>query len=134
MKVFISYSSNDEVKVLRLVNELKENGVDVWFDQEEIMPGDDFIERMRQGINGCAYYLLCISPSFDKKTSQSWVKHEFRLAMLKEQENNSNCIIPVRIKSGGGVPAEIGSRAYADLSTPLKWEKNINRLIRVLKL
>jgi hypothetical protein len=131
--VFVSYSSNDKVKVTRLVRAIESAGIKVWFDEDQIFPGDDFIEKMRVGVNECTYYLLCLSPSFDKKPPQSWVKHEFRMAMLKENKEAENCIIPVRIKSGGGIPAEIGGRAYADLSTTKRWGSNFDKLVSVLK-
>lgn len=133
MTAFISYSSNDNVKVTRLVRAIEDAGIRVWFDEDQIYPGDDFIEKMTTGINECKYYLLCLSHSFNKKPPQSWVKHEFRMAMLKENKENANCIIPIRLKSGGGIPDEIGGRAYADLSTTKRWEKNFNKLITVLQ-
>ena len=133
MKIFVSYSSNDKVKVTRLVRALQKEGLDLWFDEDQIYPGDDCIDKMSIGIKECKHYVLCLSPSFTKKPPQSWVKHEFRMAMLKENKEAKNCIIPVRIKSGGGIPSEIGGRAYADLSTIKKWEKNYPRLVEVLK-
>jgi len=134
MTVFVSYSSNDKEKVSRLVQELKNEGINVWFDEDQIYPGDDLIEKMRVGIDKCRHYILCLSPSFEKKPPQSWVKHEFRLAIIKENIESKNCIIPVRIKSGGGIPSEIGGRAYADLSTNKRWQKNFPRLLRPLKI
>lgn len=133
MDAFISYSSNDKEKATRLVKELQANGLSIWFDEDQIYPGDDLIARMRNGISECRHYVLCLSPSFEKKPPQSWVKQEMRMAMLKEHSRAANCIIPVRIKSGGGLPAELGGRAYADLSSASRWEKNMTKLIHALK-
>lgn len=132
MKIFISYSSNDKDKVTRLVRELELHQLALWYDEDMILPGDDFIHKMQEGIEQCQYYILCLSPSFEKKPPQSWVKHEFKMAMLKENKEKQNCIIPVRIKSGGGVPSEIGTRAYADLTTHKRWLKNMPKLIAAL--
>lgn len=133
MDAFISYSSNDREKVTRLVKELQANGLLIWFDADQIYPGDDLIARMRDGISECRHYVLCLSPSFEKKPPQSWVKQEMRMAMLKEHSHVANCIVPVRIKSGGGLPVELGGRAYADLSNTNRWAKNMTKLIHVLK-
>jgi len=133
MNVFISYASADNEKVNRLVQVLQESGIVVWFDAEQILPGDDIVEKMRAGIDQCRKYVICLGPSFDKRPPQSWVKHEFRMAMLKEQREAKNCIIPVRIKAGGQIPDELGTRAYADLTTPKKWERNISRLVNALR-
>lgn len=133
MDAFISYSSNDKVKVTRLVKNLRINGLTIWFDEDQIHPGDDLIARMRDGISECRHYVLCLSPSIEKKPPQSWVKQEMRIAMLKEHSRAANCIIPVRIKSGGALPIELGGRAYADLRNTSRWEKNMTKLIHVLK-
>jgi hypothetical protein len=131
--VFFSYASPDADKVTRLVKALKAERLAVWFDAEQIFPGDDILEKMRDGIHQCTKYVICIGPSFEKKPPQSWLKHEFRMAMLKEQREAKNCIVPVRIKAGGHMPDELGLRAYADLTTPKKWDKNISRLIAALR-
>lgn len=132
MDVFVSYSKNDQVKVSRLVETLENKGIKVWFDENQINPGDDFLDKMRKGIEECSFFLVCLSPSFEKKPPQSWAKSEFRMAILKERLTNDNSIIPVRIKSGGAIPDEIGTRAYADLSNNKRWEKNIAKLINAL--
>lgn len=132
MHVFISYASNDKVKVTRLVRELQDQGISVWFDEDQVLPGDDLLQKMANGIHMCRRYIICLSPSFDKRPPQSWVKHEFRLAMLKERNESTNIVIPVRIKTGGGIPSEIGLRAFADLTTTKRWDKNINKLIQSL--
>ena len=133
MEVFVSYASPDAPKVTKLVRVLKDEGITVWFDAEQILPGDDILEKMRNGINQCTKYLICIGPSFQEKPPQSWLKHEFKMAILKEHHQAKNCIVPVRIKAGGQMPDELGLRAYADLTTPKKWEKNISRLIAALR-
>ncbi len=130
--IFISYSSNDAVKVRRLVKALKDKGGNVWFDEEQILPGDDLIQKMRQGILQCRYYVICLSPSFEKKPPTSWVKKEFRMAMVKENKEGKRIIIPVRIKKGGSIPLEIGEKAYADLTTTKRCVKNFPKLCKAL--
>ena len=51
MKVFISYAGNDKEKVSRLVRSLQAESIDVWFDDDQILPGDDLLEKMRYWIN-----------------------------------------------------------------------------------
>jgi len=116
--ISISYSSNDLVKVERLAEALRqEQGIAVWLDATNIYPDDDFLEEMKKGIRAAARVIICLSPSFNKKPPVSWVKKELKMAMLRENETGQGIIIPVRIKSGGSIPEEIGTKAYADLST-----------------
>ena len=132
--IFISYSSNDIDKVKRLVSELKSKGAKIWFDDEQILPGDDLVEKMAEGIEQCHHYVICLSPSFDEKPPTSWVKREFKMAMIKENKQGQRSIIPIRLIKGGSIPLEIGERAYADLSTEERWAKNFPKLCRALNI
>ena len=130
--IFISYSSNDAVKVGRLVEALKAKGANLWFDDEQILPGDDLIAKMSKGISTCRYYVICLSPSFETRPPTSWVKKELKMAILKETKEEKQSIIPVRIKKGGSIPREIGEKAYADLTTSKRWAKNFPKLCKAL--
>ena len=130
--VFISYSSNDVVKVERLTKALKEENIQVWIDTEKIFPGDDFLEEMKKGISKADKFLICLSPSFNTKPPTSWVKKELKIAILKENDSGRGVIIPIRIKKGGEIPKEIGTRAYADLSTKERWMRNFPRLVQAI--
>jgi hypothetical protein len=132
--VFISYSSNDQGKVERLAAALRqEQGIAVWLDSTNVYPGDDFLEEIKKGIRAADKIIICLSPSFDKKPPVSWVKKELKMAMLRESETGKGIIIPVRIKSGGSIPEEIGTKAYADISTKNRWIKNLPRLIAAIR-
>jgi len=131
--VFVSYASNDCPKVTRLVKELQDKGFKIWFDEDQILPGDDLVEKMAGGIAQCKAFVICLSPSFEKRPPLSWVKKEFKMAILKEHSEQKGSMIPVRIKKGGAIPAEIGEKAYADLTTGNRWGKNFPRLCKALK-
>jgi len=96
------------------------------------LPGDDLIQKMSEGIYQCRFYLICLIPSFDEKPPTSWVKREFKMAMIKENKQGQRSIIPIRLIKGGSIPLEIGDRAYADLSTEERWTNNFPRLCRAL--
>jgi hypothetical protein len=132
--VLISYSSNDQVKVERLAAALRqEKDIKVWLDSTNIYPGDDFLEEIKKGIRAADKIIICLSPSFNTKPPISWVKKELKMAILREGETGQNIIIPVRIKSGGKIPEEIGTKAYADLSTKNRWKRNLPRLIEAIR-
>ncbi|NIQ37062.1 MAG: TIR domain-containing protein [Proteobacteria bacterium] len=132
--VFISYSSDDRGKVEKLTKTLhKEKDIEAWIDCERIFPGDDIDEKMKEGIREADIILICLSPSFNSRPPTSWVKRELKMAILKEVRNQKGMIIPVRIKKGGEIPGELGTRAYADLSTRKRWKKNMPRLIQAIR-
>ena len=134
IRVFVSYSSQDRQKAAQLVAALRrEEDFKVWFDEDEILPGDDIVEQMKAGIEAADHVIVCLSPSFDEKPPTSWVKNELRMAMLRENRTQTLYIIPVRIERGGETPTELGTRAYADLSSIKRWDKNYPRLLKALR-
>jgi hypothetical protein len=132
-KVFVSYASEDIESVQSLVDELKMRGFDVWFDRDKIDYGDDFVDAMKNGIEQSHVFLICLSPSFTNKPPESWVRDELRMAMLKEKEDGQKRIIPIRLIRGGDTPRELGTRAFADLSSEEKWNQNFPRLVKSIK-
>jgi hypothetical protein len=50
MKVFISHSSKDDALAGKIVSYLESAGFDVWYDKQEIMPGDNWADKIAQGL------------------------------------------------------------------------------------
>jgi TIR domain-containing protein len=50
MKVFISHSSRDEALASKVASYLERAGLDVWYDKREILPGDNWGEKIAQGL------------------------------------------------------------------------------------
>ena len=47
---FLSHNSADKPWVIRLKDELRQKDLKVWLDQDEIRPGDLFVEALERGI------------------------------------------------------------------------------------
>lgn len=50
MKVFISYASADKVLARKVVAALRQEGMEVWYDEDEIFPGDNWAAKIGQGL------------------------------------------------------------------------------------
>ncbi len=50
MKVFISYAHKDELLAAKVVTYLEKSGLDAWYDKREIMPGDNWADKIAQGL------------------------------------------------------------------------------------
>jgi multimeric flavodoxin WrbA len=60
--VFISYSSNAQVKVERLAEVLRqEQDMKVWLDTTDIYPGDDILEEIKKGIRAADKIIICLA-------------------------------------------------------------------------
>ncbi len=61
------------------------------------------------------------------------MRRELKQAIVKEVKSGQLSIIPVRLRKGGEIPDELGTRAYADLSTRKRWKRNLPRLIKAIR-
>ena len=59
--IFVSYAHADSAKVYAELVWLKGQGYDIWFD-EGISPGHDWPEELAAAIEGCALFLLFVTP------------------------------------------------------------------------
>src|SRR5262245_42586890 len=60
-KVFVSYSRDDHVAVLKLVEDLRSAGVDVWLDQTDIASGRRWDETIEQALSSCNQLIAVLS-------------------------------------------------------------------------
>jgi len=72
--VFLSYASQDAEAAKRICDALRAAGVEVWFDQSELVGGDAWDQKIRKQIRECALLLPVIS-----KTTQGRREAYFRL-------------------------------------------------------
>jgi WD40 repeat protein len=62
IKVFISYSREDEEFARRIATDLDRLGANIWIDVDDIPPGVNWSSAVQQGLDTCDVLLLVISP------------------------------------------------------------------------
>jgi CRP-like cAMP-binding protein len=63
LKVFVSYARLDQAFVLRLVQDLRRAGIDLWLDQREIGAGSWWTDAIEQALEDCTLMVLVLSPN-----------------------------------------------------------------------
>lgn len=61
-RVFISYSRKNERDAQRIVSDLNDAGLRVWYDREKIKGGEDWWQSIVRGIANADYFIFCLSP------------------------------------------------------------------------
>src|SRR5690606_22660749 len=88
---FVSYSrKTDRSRAEMLVRSLREIGVDereIWFDRQDIEPGDDFGQRILDGIDSCRYFLPLVSEAADRR-DEGFFFREWRAANERNEAMN----------------------------------------------
>jgi hypothetical protein len=59
--VFLSYASEDRERVARIRDALESAGIQVWFDQRALEPGDEYKDVIREAIEKCTIFFPCLS-------------------------------------------------------------------------
>ena len=109
-KVFLSYRSVDRDRVRTLAEALRTEGIDAWWDIWEIRPGDNFVSKIKGGLERCDCGVVFLSKA---SLAGAWQQDE--ISILKTYAvDEKRPLIPVLLDADAKVPAIL--RRYARLS------------------
>lgn len=88
---FLSHASEDKGLVRSVYSKLGELGIEAWFDEAEIIAGDNLVRKVFDGFSTSKYVVLFISKFF---LSKPWPIAELETAVAKQIRIDSKLIIP----------------------------------------
>jgi len=109
--VFLSYAREDAPAASRLAEALRSQGVEVWFDQDELRGGDAWDAKIKTQIRECALFLPVIS-AHTQERGEGYFRREWRLAIERTHDMAEGVpfLAPVVIdetpESGAAVPEQ----------------------------
>jgi hypothetical protein len=113
--VFLSYASEDQRAVLALKEALEGAGLDVWFDEQKLQPGDAWDREIRNNIRRCSLFLPLISRNAQRRY-EGYFRREWNWALDRAQGMDESIpfIQPVLVddlpEGASGVPEGFWSR------------------------
>ena len=123
---FMSYSREDTVKQRRIVRELRERGLNIWVDVENLTPGTPTWEReVETAIRGATGIVVLLSP---EANNSEWVRREISFG-----EQHRKRIFPVLIEGDDhtSTPLRLANHQRVDLRTHI--ESGLDELAVALK-
>ena len=90
MKVFISHAHTDEPLVKKVAAVLEDAGLEVWDDTREIMPGDNWADKIAQGLNESDAMVVLLS---EGALSSEFIRRDIDFAL--SQKPFRRRVIPV---------------------------------------
>ena len=108
--VFMSYSRRDDTVMRRVLDDLRKQGINVWLDNEKLIPGTPIWEReIERAIKNAAAIIVICSP--DSNESE-WVRREITFA-----ERYRKRIFPVLVRGNEdtSISIRLSTRQYVDL-------------------
>lgn len=101
MKVFISYASKDEPLATELVQSLEESGLDAWYDKREVLPGDNWAEKISEGLKQSTAMVVLLTPeALESKDVQSSISYAISDKSFRQR------LIPVIVGDSKDLPQE----------------------------
>ena len=83
--LFLSHSAKDKAVVRPLAERLRKDGVQVWFDEWEIKPGDSIPAKIEEGLERSRVLVLCMSAG--KQSALLPVRRPEQAARVAEATN-----------------------------------------------
>ena len=123
--VFLSYSSADDAIVRYVAEQLREVGLNVWFDKWIIKFGDDIYLSIEAGLEQSQILILFISSNALKS---DWVSLERSTALFRDPTNKNRRFIPVVIDECE-IPDILKRYSYLDLQHNQDLDGKIAELI-----
>jgi len=124
--VFISYKSIDKHWVARLRDELQQRGLKVWLDQDQIRPGDLFVDALENGLESSRSVALIVSP---EAMASGWVREEYSRALSLAQSSDQPLqLIPVLLRDSE-LPGFLANRNFVDFRDEALFNDSLERLI-----
>ena len=130
-QIFLSYSRLDEKFAKRLFSDLRNRGLEVWFDQESLLAGQDWKAEIEKAINDSDFVALLLSNNSMSKRGYFQKEVRLTLDVLQTVPFGHIYILPVRLDDCRA-PAPLASLQYVDLFP--NWESGIEKLLKSIHL
>ena len=134
LNVFLCHATDDKPTVRILYERLKDDGIDVWFDEEKLLPGQDWDIEIQKAVRQSDVVIICLSKK--SITKEGYVQKEIKIALdvADEKPEGTIYLIPTRLEECN-VPYRLNRWQWIDLfSTEAMVDlKNYRRLFRALE-
>ena len=79
-EAFLCHSSADKIIVRRIARKMKSLNIKYWLDEEQILPGDNIIDKITEGIINSRYITPCFSRN---QLTSGWCKKEYQSILTR---------------------------------------------------
>ena len=88
-KVYLAHASEDKARVRPIAEYLMANGIDVWFDEWEIEPGDSLRQKMEEGLGAMTHFVIVLTAT---SITKPWVAKEIDVGLVRQVGGDSRFV------------------------------------------
>jgi hypothetical protein len=96
--IFLIHAHSDRETVHKLYQRMVNDGLNIWLDVEQLQPGQDWQNEIRNALLQCDAVVVCLSHAFDEQ--KGYRHEELKLALEKANflPEDEVFIVPVRLE------------------------------------
>lgn len=125
--VFLSHSSKDKPLAKNIAEKIMNAGIEVWFDEWQILVGDSITQKIQKGLESANYVAVLLTKHSAKS---GWVEKEWQSKIGEEAKNRNVVILPIKADDCV-IPILLRDKRYADCRTD--FNLGINDLVLSIK-
>jgi HEAT repeat protein len=124
--VFISHSSKDKAVLRPLAEQLRKDGLKVWYDEWEIKPGDSIFAKIEEGLEHSRILILCMSSN---AFGSDWAQLETGTFRFRDPLNKERRFIPLLLDNSK-IIGSISQFLYIDYRPDVR-DREYSKLLEV---
>jgi len=128
LMVFLCHSKDDKEIVRKLYWQLIKDNYDVWFDEEKLIPGQDWDLEIRKAVRSSDIVVICLSKNSVAKAGYIQKEIKFALDVADEQPEGSIFLIPARFEESN-VPSRLSRYQWVNMFEENGYQKLKSALI-----
>ena len=131
--IFLCYAHSDREVVHNLYRSMKDDGINIWLDSENLQPGQDWQQEIRKAILKSDAILVCLSREFNKQHGFRYEELKLALKKARSLPDDEIFVIPVRLEKCD-MPESLRHLHRVDLFEATGYKKLIRTLKRMKDL
>ncbi len=98
LRIFLCHASRDKLAVRELYQRLCADGFEVWFDEENLLPGQDWQSEIPRAVRQAEVVIVCLSRRSITKAGYVQKEIKFALDVADEQPEGAIFLIPLKLE------------------------------------
>jgi hypothetical protein len=128
-RAFLCHATEDKDRFVRgFASRLRDRGVNVWFDEWELLPGDSLVDRIfEQGLKDADVFIPVLSKV---SVTKRWVREELNAGLIQKIEGNCK-LIPVVIEDCE-IPVALRNLVQVRIADLESYDDDFDRIVRAI--
>jgi WD40 repeat protein len=129
--IFLSHAGADTQAARQFAETLRRNGFNVWFDKDNLQPGDSWMASLENAISEASGMLVYVG----RAGIQAWVDREVRFGLVRNTQNPDFRLIPVLGEGADPtrLPPFVEQHQFVDLRDRDRAPERLRELFDILR-